>query len=70
MNLGHGSKFKINCDGAVRVSDVRSACGGEVRDFQGHFIMGYACSLDPCDVNKVEIMAIFHGLKLAYEHGL
>ncbi|XVF25676.1 hypothetical protein REPUB_Repub13aG0234200 [Reevesia pubescens] len=45
------------------------AAGGVCRDDQGQWIFGFTRRLGTRHVTKVEIFAIYSGMKLAWEHG-
>lgn len=43
--------------------------GGVIRDHDGNFLFGFAQKLDSTTVLEAELMAIYHGLCLAWGRG-
>ena len=60
---------QIDVDGSVR-HQFEAACGGVIRNSEGHWLMGFCKSLGVHSVIEAELIAILLGLKLAYQMGL
>ena len=61
--------LKLNVDGSVFVSLNRAGFGGIIRDHSSSWIAGFSGFVASCDILKVEILAILHGLAFAWRVG-
>ncbi|XLR09974.1 hypothetical protein S83_037912, partial [Arachis hypogaea] len=68
-----GSTFrraiKLNVDGSSRRNPGRAECGGLLRDQDGNCIAGFVSYIGFADSVEAELMAIRHGLWLAWQSG-
>ena len=61
--------IKLNTDRSVWMQSGVSGCGGVIRDANGNWLLGISAKGLSIDVLHVELQAILHGLKLAWETG-
>lgn len=60
---------KLNVDGSSFGNPGNSGFGGLIRDALGQWIIGYSGSCGYSTNLNAELLAMFHGLKLAWERG-
>ncbi|KAL2321644.1 hypothetical protein Fmac_026023 [Flemingia macrophylla] len=46
---------KLNCDGALSLSNGTASCGGVLGDYAGKFLMAFSCNLGRCSVLEAEL---------------
>jgi ribonuclease HI len=61
--------FVLNVDGSCLGDSGRAGFGGLVREGDGSWIIGFSGFLGISNITFAELMAIFHGLKIARERG-
>jgi len=60
---------KLKCDGVVNQGGLSASCGGVIRNSDGEFILAFSVRLGGCTIITAELLAIFHGIKLAPDKG-
>ncbi|KAL6494776.1 ubiquitin-specific protease ubp15 [Orobanche gracilis] len=58
--------FKLNVDGSIDTSGQSGAVGGLLRDANGNWKWGFSKLIGPTIVDEAELLAIFHGLDIAW----
>ncbi|KAK8557615.1 hypothetical protein V6N13_007972 [Hibiscus sabdariffa] len=61
--------IRFNSDGACRVSDARTSCGGVFRDHTGKWLDGFTKCIGCCLAIKAELWGIYSCLVLAWDLG-
>ena len=61
--------IKLNVDGSSRGNPGRAGCGGLLRDENGNCIAGFVGYIGFAGSLLAELMAIRHGLLLAWQYG-
>lgn len=59
----------MNTDGACKRTGASSG-GGVIRDHKEAWIFGFGMNIGHCSVTVAELWGLYHGLKLAWEHGI
>ena len=60
---------KLNLDDASHGNPGSAGCGGMFRDPLGKWLVGFSVNLGVCTSVKAEMMALWHGLKIARDKG-
>jgi len=60
---------KLNCDGVVNQGGLSASCGGVIQNSDEEFISAFSVRLGGCTIITAELVAIFHGIKLALDKG-
>lgn len=58
---------KVNTDGSVTTDSA--TCGGVIRDFNGHFMGGFSCSLPLMSVYLAELIGVIHAIHFLINRG-
>lgn len=69
MDYPAPNSFKLNTDGSFLGNPGNAGYGGLIRDLLGQWIMGYSGSCGIATCLLVELMAIYCGLKFAWNKG-
>lgn len=59
--------FVLNTDGCIKGLSNRDGAGGLIRDEHCSWVRGFTVNLGSCRVDEVELCAIWHGLKVAWD---
>lgn len=62
--------FKLNTDGAGQPGSGRTCAGGVIRNHEGKWVVGFACSREGAGGEFAEAWAVWQGLCLAWEKGI
>lgn len=65
----HADSFVINVDGSVRENPRRGGFGGCFRSTFGQWNGGFYGFLEDTNILHLELLAVYHGLRLAWERG-
>jgi ribonuclease HI len=62
--------FCLNTDGAARIENLQSGCGGVIRDGRGKWVCGFAKALGPSNAFVAELWGVLEGLSIAKAHNI
>ncbi|MED6178565.1 hypothetical protein PIB30_108803, partial [Stylosanthes scabra] len=60
------SFVKLNCDGSIMTNGHLAGFGCPIRDSNGAWVMGCSGCVKDTNIVRCELMAIWHGLNLAW----